>query len=146
MNYNFKRFKETAKRVERRITITKSNTIGFPTQFCKDHDISQFEYVNLYYDQAKKAIGICFTKDKIAGSLILRESFHKKSGKRYGYYISASVFFKINHIDVKTYHGRYEFQKKPMQEVFQAGKGHLYIIHLNDKTLKLPKQTSGDDE
>jgi len=39
MPYNFKKFEGRNARLESRITITKSNSIGFPTKFYVDNKI-----------------------------------------------------------------------------------------------------------
>ena len=45
MEYNFKKFEGVNSRSEDRITITKNNSIGFPTKFYNDNNIKRFEYV-----------------------------------------------------------------------------------------------------
>jgi len=89
MDYNLKEFTGRNERLETRMTITKSYSIGFPTKFFKDNNIANFKFVVLFYDEAKKAIGICFTnvevrKNKFAiiksnagfgGSVVVRSFF-----------------------------------------------------------------------
>lgn len=119
MEYQFKKFKGKNARQENRITITKSNSIGFPTKFYKNNGIKEFGHVVLYYDETQKAIGIHFTnneteKDKF--TLI-----HSKAG--YGGSVIARSFFKAHNIDCKIYHGRYEWEKYNLD-----GVGDIFVI------------------
>ena len=61
MEYHFKKFDKRNVRLESRMTITKSNSFGFPTKFSEDNNIKQFKYVVLFYDKDSRAIGIHFT-------------------------------------------------------------------------------------
>lgn len=119
--YNFKKFEKTNHRVENRITITGSSSIGFPTKFYQDNNVGDHKYVVLYYDENEKAIGIQFTNDD--------QERHKftliKSKKGYGASIVATSFFKINGIDAKIFKNRYLWEKVP-----QEGVGELYVIKL----------------
>ncbi len=119
--YNFKKFEKTNQRVESRITVSASNSIGFPTKFFQDNNISEYKYVVLYYDENEKAVGIFFTNDE--------EEKHKftlvKSKIGYGASVVATSFFKVNGIDAKFYRNRYEWEK-----VAQEGIGDLFVIKL----------------
>ena len=119
--YNFKKFEKTNQRVEDRITISSSNSIGFPTKFFQDNKIGDFKFVVLYYDESEKAIGIQFNNDEV--------EIHKftliKSKIGYGASIVATSFFKVNGIDARTYRNRYAWEK-----VNQDGIGELYVIKI----------------
>ena len=119
--YNFKKFEKTNQRVEDRITISSSNSIGFPTKFFQDNKIGDFKFVVLYYDESEKAIGIQFNNDEVEK--------HKftliKSKIGYGASIVATSFFKVNGIDARTYRNRYAWEK-----VNQDGIGELYVIKI----------------
>lgn len=121
--YSFKKFEETGGRYETRITITSHNSIGFPTRFYEQNNISGYKYVVLYYDESKKAIGLQFTNNE--------EEKHKftiiKSKKGYGGSVVATSFFKKYELDTKKYKGKYEWKK--MESDF----GTLFVIDLGEK-------------
>jgi hypothetical protein len=123
MNFEFKKFEQTNIRLENRITITKSNTFGFPTKFSEDNNIKSFKYVVLFYDKKSNAIGIHFTNDEEE-----KNKFSIIKYKKYGASIIATSFFKLNSIDTKKYHGRYHWKIINYDNV-----GKLYVIKLNDK-------------
>lgn len=124
--YNFKKFDKRNVRTESRITITKSNTIGFPTKFSEDHKIKQFKYIVLYYDKNLKAIGIHFTNDEEE-----QNKFSISKSEKYGASVIANSFFKVNSIDTKKYHGRYNWELKNSENI-----GKLFIIELDNKNLE----------
>lgn len=119
--FNFQKFEKTNSRFEDRITVTASNSIGFPTKFYQDNNIGNYKSVVLYYDKDQKAIGILFTNSD--------EEKHKfsilKSKKGYGGSIVATSFFRTYGIDTKFYHRRYNWEK-----VNQEGIGELFVIKL----------------
>lgn len=119
--FNFQKFEKTNSRFEDRITVTASNSIGFPTKFYQDNNIANYKFVVLYYDKDLKAIGILFTNSD--------EEKHKfsilRSKKGYGGSIVATSFFKTYGIDTKLYHRRYNWEK-----VNQEGIGELFVIKL----------------
>lgn len=127
--YNFKKFEKTNQRVENRITISASNSIGFPTKFFQDNHIGDYKYVVLYYDEIEKAVGIQFTNDE--------EEKHKftlvKSKIGYGASIVATSFFKVNGIDAKLYRNKYDWEK-----VTEDGIGELYVIKLQPHSQEAP--------
>src|SRR3989338_3972893 len=109
MSFSFEKFENRHARHEDRITVTKSNTIGFPSQFYHKNGIKDFKYAVLFWDAANSAIGINFTNDeteKKNAFLIARS----KDG--YGGSISARSFFRHYGIDPMTYYGRYNWQKE----------------------------------
>lgn len=122
--YEFKKFTGRNARFEDRITITKSNTIGFPSRFYEDNNIKNFKYVVFFWDSANKAIGIQFTnseeeKDKFS-------ILHSKQG--YGASIISRSFFRSNKIDPAIYAGRYNWKKQSIDNI-----GDLFIIELVNK-------------
>lgn len=121
---NFVKFEGRNKRQEDRITITKSEGIGFPTKFYQDNNLKDLKFVVLYWDSESKMIGIQFTNDEAEKSKfsILR------SGQGYGGNITARSFFKENNIDVKKYYGRYEWEKTNIE-----GIGELYTVALKER-------------
>lgn len=45
-----------------RLTVRKSGVLGLGTQLCKEHDIVNYDYVELYYDSDTDRIGLKFLK------------------------------------------------------------------------------------
>ena len=122
MAFTFEKFQNRHSRIEERITITKSNSIGFPSQFYHQNNIKDFKYAVLYWDVQEKSIGIRFTNDeseKKNAFMIARS----KIG--YGGSISARSFFRHYKIDPTVYHGRYEWTKHS-----EASVGELFVISL----------------
>lgn len=124
MDYQFEKFEGRNHRLEDRITVTKSNSIGFPQKFYEDNGIKNKKYVVLYWDKANKAIGIHFVKDTEEKSKF--SILHSKKG--YGGSVVVRSFFKSNNINLTDYAGRYEFKK-----VRVDGVGELYVIELKSK-------------
>ncbi len=122
--YNFKKFENTNKRTEERITVTAHNSIGFPTKFYQDNNVGDYKYVILYFDETEKALGIQFSNDEMEKhkfSLI-------KNKNGYGGSIVATSFFKVNGIDAKAYRNRYLWEK-----VAQEGIGELFVVKLQPR-------------
>lgn len=126
MDYQFKKFEGRNIKSESRITITKSNSIGFPTKYYKDNNIKDYKYVVFYFDKNNFAIGIHFTnneEEKNKFSII-----HSKVG--YGGSVVARSFFKSCDINSEKHHGRFEWKKQSVEEI-----GEIYIIKLNKDSL-----------
>ena len=124
MEYNFQKFEGRNVRQENRITITKSNSIGFPSKFYNNNKIKDFKYVILYWDGGNKAIGIKFTNEESEKSKFT--IIHSKIG--YGGSVVARSFFKMYEIDPKVYHGRYDWEKQNIE-----GVGEVYAIKIEKK-------------
>jgi len=122
--YKFVKFEGRNARMEDRITVTKSKSIGFPTKFYKDNNIQNFKYVVLFYDQEKKAIAIKFTND-----IVEKNKFAIiKSTQGYGGSVVAQSFFKSLGIDAEKYANRYNWEKTNIE-----GIGEIYVINLIEK-------------
>lgn len=124
MVLNLKKFEGRNIRLENRITVTKSNSIGFPQKFSKDNNIDDFKYVILFWDEDSKIIGIKFSNDeaeKNKFSII-------KSKAGYGGSAVIRSFFKAYNIDLEKYHGRYEYEKQNVD-----GIGEVYTIKLRER-------------
>ena len=119
MNYNFKKFESTHGRYESRITITSSNSIGFPTKFYKDNNIGQYKYVVLFFDKDNQAIGIKFTADKNEP-----HKFSIISQTGYGGSVVVTSFFKKHEIDPKKHKGKYDWKK------VKTDFGKLFVFEL----------------
>ncbi|HRY59778.1 MAG TPA: hypothetical protein P5096_00095 [Patescibacteria group bacterium] len=122
--YNFKKFEGRNLRLEDRITITKSNSIGFPQKFYIDNGIKDIKFVVLFWDEGSKAIGIQFTNSETEKNKF--SILHSKQG--YGGSVVARSFFRSNNIDPKEFHGRYKWEKYDMPEV-----GEVYVVNLKKK-------------
>lgn len=129
MHYKFEKFTSNNVRLENRITITKTFSIGFPTKFFKDNEIDNYRYVVLYFDRSSSAIGIRFINDETEkGKISIM-----KSKQGYGGHIIARSFFKTNNLDVEKLKGRYDWKKMTTGELGLDSAGFLYIIDLNQK-------------
>ena len=124
MSYNFKKVESRNARTENRITITKSNGIGFPTKFYKDNKINEFKYVVLYFDTDQKALGLQFSNDEAERNKF--SILHSHSG--YGGSIVARSFFKTYGIDPNKYYGRYQWKIELQENI-----GNLYVINLKER-------------
>jgi hypothetical protein len=107
MEYNLKKFEGRNARLENRLTITKSFSVGFPQKFYQDNEIKTYKYVVLYWDSESKVIGINFTNNEQEKSKF--SIIHSKIG--YGGSIATRSFLKTNKIDPNIHHGRYEWEK-----------------------------------
>lgn len=124
MEYHFEKFRNRNARLEDKISITKSHSIGFPTKFYKDNNISNYKYVVLYYDRSNKSVGIRFTNDETEENSY--SISHSKQG--YGGSVVVRSFFNTYDIDPEEYHGKYEWKKHQLE-----GVGQLFIIELTQK-------------
>lgn len=126
MDYSFQKFEGTNVRLESRITVTKSKSIGFPTAFSEKNNIKTYKYAVLFYDKNLKAIGIKFINDEEE-----KNKFSIIKSPKYGASVVAQSFFKANDIDPKKYHGRYEWKKVDVDRV-----GKIFVIELNNPKLE----------
>jgi len=129
MDYNLKEFTGRNERLETRMTITKSYSIGFPTKFFKDNKINDYKYVVLFFDEVKKAIGIKFTNDDVKKNKFA--IIKSKSG--FGGSVVVRSFFKSFNIDPIIYYGRYDYEK-----IIQEGFGEIYVINLKENIKSNP--------
>lgn len=132
MEFNFVQHVATGKRFEDRITVTRSRSIGLPTQFFADNKVKDFKYALLFYDKSRMAVGIVFTNDEDAQGKI--SITRNKQG--YGGHILATSFFKANRINVKKFAGRYDYEKKPIRELGIDKDWEMFIIELKEKEEK----------
>lgn len=122
--FSFKKFQNTNKRYEDRITVTGTNAFGFPTKFYRDNKIDECKYVVLYYDDVNKAVAFQFTNSEEE-----KYKFTMIKSDKYGASINATSFFKENNLDSKKFKGRYKWTRKEYPE-----EGVLYIIQLKENT------------
>lgn len=128
MDFNFVQHVATGKRFEDRITVTRSRSIGLPTQFFTDNKVGDFKYALLYFDKQRNAIGIVFTNEETPGKIGIT-----RNSKGYGGHILATSFFKANRINTKKFAGRYDYDKKPLRELGIDKDGEMFIIELKEK-------------
>jgi hypothetical protein len=122
MTFQFSKFEGRNCRFEDRITISKSNSIGFPSRFYADNKIASFKYIVLFWDEKEKAIGISFSNDESEKS-----KFTIVKSEMYGGMASAKSFFTQYKIDSGKYRGRYEWEKFNQPNV-----GELFVIRLKE--------------
>jgi len=125
--FNFERFENRNARIDDRITIRKSYSIGFPTEFYKTQGLADYNSAELYYDKKRLAVGICFLREPIkenAFSII-------RSKKGYGASVVARSFFKTYGINPEKYRGRYSWEKHTLE-----GARELFVIELREKKVE----------
>lgn len=128
MEYQFQKFEGKNTRLENRITITKSNQIGFPTKFYQDNGIKNFKYVLLFWDAGNRAIGIHFTNNEKEENTV--KIIHSTKG--YGGSVLARSFFRTYGIDPQKNRGRYEWEKYNL-----TGTGEVFVIKLKEPAKKV---------
>lgn len=126
---DWKKFESVNKRLEHRLTITKSGYMGFPNKFYEDNKVSDFKYVIFYYSPSENAVGVKFSNDEQEKGVL--KIHHNKDSK--GGWVVAKNFFRTNNIDFAIYSGRYEWQKEGPE-----GIGELYVIKLINKSQGQP--------
>ncbi len=122
--YDFTKFEGRNARLEDRITITKSNSIGFPTRFCEKNNIKSYKYVVLFWDKKNQAIGLHFINDELE-----KNKFSITFSDRYGGNIVARSFFRAHGLDPQKYHGKYDWKKENVD-----GIGEIYVVDLKTKS------------
>jgi len=125
MQYNFTKFTNRNAKTEERITVTKSNSIGFPTAFYKENGINKYKFVVLFWDNENMAIGIKFTNDE--NNEDIKNRFKIAHSSKYGGGIIVRSFFRGNNIDPQKYNGRYEWKK------VNIGDETIFVIELKEK-------------
>lgn len=121
MEYKFQKFEGRNVRLEDRITITKSHSIGFPQKFYNDNNIKKHKYVVFYWDMGSQSIGVHFADDENEKNKF--SVIHSKDG--YGGSVVARSFFKTYGLDPKEIHGRYDWKKVNID-----GVGEMFVIQL----------------
>ena len=77
MSYNFTKFEKDFTPGAAEISITQHYAIAFSAKFCKITDILKYDYVILFFDKAKRAIGILPTNNKDKATFkITKEKFN----------------------------------------------------------------------
>jgi hypothetical protein len=122
-NYNFVKFEGRNQKLEDRITVTRSSSIGFPTKFYNDNGISEYKFALLFWDAENSAIGISFTNDVEDSN-----RFSINHSDKYGGAIIARSFFKSNNVDLEKVSGKYKWEKVALD-----GVGTLFVIKLTEE-------------
>ncbi|SRR5258708_2762773 len=120
-DFNFKKFEGVGQKLENRITVTSSNSFGFPGKFYMDEKLEDKKYLTIYFDEAKRAIALHFSAD---------ENEHNKftvmkSKIGNGASVVATSFFRTYNIVAKNVRGRYVWERRDIE-----GIGAVYIIKL----------------
>ena len=121
MKFNFEKFVGQNVRSEKRITVTKSYSFGFPQKFYNENKIKDYKYVSLFWDKENMAVGLHFTNDEDEKNKF--SIIHSQKG--YGGSLVARSFFKSYNINPKKYHGRYQWKKIKLENV-----GTIFVIEL----------------
>lgn len=129
MDYVWQKFESVNRRLEHRLTATRSGYVGFPSKFYEDNKISEYKFVILYYSPPEKAVGIRFSNDENEKGVL--KIHHNKDGR--GGWVVAKNFFRTNNLDYKIYYGRYDWSK----ETFE-GVGELYFFKLKERDINPP--------
>lgn len=103
----FEKFTARNSRIDNRITVTKSYSIGFPARFYSDNSLKDYKYAVLFWDADSKRIGIHFTNSDDEKS----HGFSISRGKEnHGGSVVARNFFKHYNINPSDYQGKYEWE------------------------------------
>lgn len=138
MDLKLQKFVNTGKRFEDRITVTRSRSIGLPTQFYKDNNIRNYKYGILFFDPEKIVIGVKFSNNEDEqGKITITHS------KEYGGHLLANSFFKSNRINTKRYSGRYRYTKKSAKSLGFDEDGVIFLVELKDNNKETTNEESG---
>ncbi|KKQ90079.1 MAG: hypothetical protein UT12_C0002G0010 [Candidatus Curtissbacteria bacterium GW2011_GWC2_38_9] len=119
--YSFKKFDGVYSRGDTKIGINKSGLIRLSSGFCRSTNVTNFKYCVLFYDSGNEAIAFKFINVRENGILkITRDTT--------GATVSGKSFFKANRLDLKTYSGRYDWEKQTIPDI-----GEVFIIELGKK-------------
>jgi hypothetical protein len=125
----FTKFTARNSKYETRISISRSNSFGLPTQFYKEENIGQYQFVVLYFDPDALKIAFNFTNDMSEPG-----KFSITKSREYGASVVAASFFKGNRIDATRYYGKYDWKKVPARELEIDEDSMLYVIQMQDRS------------
>lgn len=120
-NYSFVKFDGVYSRGDTKIGLNKSGLIRLSSGFCRITNITKFKYVVLYYDNANKAIAFKFTNQREDGVLSVTKDTT-------GATVSAKSFMNANKLELRSYFGRYGWEKQTITSI-----GDVFIIELGRK-------------
>ena len=116
-------FNNVGTRTEKKITLTKSSSLGFPTAFYKENQVSNSKYAVLYYDEESMEIGVRFTNNEEDHAYKIR---HSKQG--YGGSVTINNLLRTLNWPADKYHGSYNWKKRVVD-----GVGDVFVIQLKEK-------------
>lgn len=116
--YNFIRFEGDYPRGDIKISINRPGLLRLSSAFCKTTNITDFEYITLYYDESNNAIGLHPTNEFEKGASKITKD--KKASV-----ISIKAFMRANKLIVEEHLGKYDYSKQILE-----GVGDVYIIEL----------------
>ncbi len=120
-HYNFVKFDGIYPRGDTKIAIHNSGIIRLSSQFCRLLNIEKFQYVVLFYDKVNRAIAIKFTNNDEEGRLKITKDRTAAS-------ISGKAFMTANKLNLRSYFGRYDWEKQNIPNI-----GEVFIIKLGKK-------------
>jgi len=118
--YNFHKFNRENILGDTRISLTRASALRFSSGFYKANSLSEYKYVALFFDKENEAIGIQLTNKPEKGAFKITTEGKNGAGS-----VSIVSFLKVNKIDPKLYHGRYDWHKETIE-----GIGEIFIIDL----------------
>jgi len=138
---NLEKFEGRGSKTSRWISVTKSNSFGFPPAFFKENELDKFSKVNLYFDPNEKVVGIQFLKDGEEASFALNK--YGKENKQ-GASVVAKSFFTEYGIQASRVSGRYEPIVADRPDI-----GKIFLIqleeHEEESFIETPASESGGD-
>lgn len=122
---SFIKFEHVGAKLTNKISLTKSESFGFAAGFYKKYNLSDFNFVTLFYDKDERKVGFQFSKEKLGkSSFTLIHSDNRQSAS-----IIARSFFRTFDIDKKKYQGKYE----PI-EFIDPQHGQMFYIVISENT------------
>ena len=131
MAFNFQRFEGVNKKYETRIGVARNGAFVFPYGFCKENEVKQFKFIELFYDQEHRAVAFHFSSDQ-KPSITYTLAHGKVSG---GASVSCSAFFKTNGISATSLAGKKFTASSHDDETF----GKMFIINLLEHESSQPQ-------
>jgi hypothetical protein len=127
---SFTKFTATNSKYETRLSISRSNSIGIPTQFYRDERVADYRFAVLYYDPEETRIAVRFTNDETE-----KGRFSITKSRDHGGTVVAASFFRGNKIDAKSVYGKYEPVKAGGPEIGVDEPGTFYVISLKSRPI-----------
>lgn len=116
-NLKFEKFTSLGNHFANTINLNKSGGFHFSGGFCRENNILEQDYIVLFYDEKKLAIGFVFRKESVENSYrIIRNA---KTA-----FLSPRSFINAYKINPKIYYGKY----KPYQQKSDDGENIFYIL------------------
>jgi len=74
MGFSFEKFTETETSFDARVTIRRTGQIGFNAGAKNSYNIGDYEFVVLYFDREKRAVGLELTNEQVPGAITRKKS------------------------------------------------------------------------